>query len=171
MKTLSSALFMLILPCIGPPASTSASAEEFPALARYGDWSVFADSGDCWVSSKPVLSTDTQLAGMDDRARLLVTYRTNGQPSEVSFVGRFLFEGGQAIHAAFGTDRIDFFFENGEGAWPENVESDKRMQHEMAKGTQVVLHTWSPDGSEMVDVFSLIGFQAAAKDAALRCGQ
>ena len=171
MKNTPYAVFVVIPLCLVPISyNTKATAEEFPVLSQYGDWGVFADGDECWVSSAPIVSTDTQFPGSDNRARLLVTYRTDGRPSEVSFVGRFSFEAGQEIHAAFGADRIRFF-DDGEGAWPEGAGADEKMQHEMAKGTQVVLHVWSPDRSETVDVFSLLGFQAAAREAAMRCGQ
>ncbi len=151
--------------------TTKSWPQDYYALSSHQDWSVFADSGDCWVASAPLLSTEIGLSGTNKSARLHVTYRDDGSPSAVTFVGRYLFEAGQLVFAEFGTNRIDFFFEEGDGAWPDSAVADERMQAEMAKGTQVVFHVLSPDGSNTVDVFSLLGFKAAANDAANRCGQ
>jgi hypothetical protein len=144
-------------------------------VAAQTDWSVFVenDPQECWGVSAPKETVNTRDGRVVSVRRgdilLFVSYRpAAGVNGEVTFTGGYPFADGSTVTLQIGDASFELFTD-GEWAWPATAGDDARIMTEMKRGTNAVLTARSSRGTQTRDTFSLLGFTAAADEAARRC--
>lgn len=157
------------------PATGAMAQETKNRVAVKTDWSVFTEGNpkECWGVSSPKSSTVTENGKRVSAQRgdilLFVTYRPgHGGKGEVSFTGGYPFEKDSTAELAIGDTKFKMLTD-GEWAWPEKPEDDPKVIAALKNGSDAVITAHSARGKTTTDTFSLMGFTAAADDAATRC--
>lgn len=144
-------------------------------VAANTDWSVFVESDptECWAVSAPketVNTRDGNIVAVRRGDILLFVFHRPGASvdGQVTFTGGYPFAGGSTVSLEISGTSYELFTE-GEWAWPATPEDDARIVAAMKRGADAVLTARSGRGTVTRDTFSLLGFTAAAEDAARRC--
>ena len=153
----------------------AAQEESDNRVAANTDWSVFVESDptECWAVSAPKETVNTRDGNIVSVRRgdiLLFVFHRPGANVEgqVTFTGGYPFAGGSTVSLEISGTSYELFTE-GEWAWPATPEDDARIVAAMKRGAEAVLTGRSGRGTVTRDTFSLLGFTAAADDAARRC--
>lgn len=169
--TFSAILFATVLAA----APAAAQEESSNRVAAQTDWSVFVESDpqECWGVSAPKETVNTRDGRVVSVNRgdilLFVSYRpAAGIDGEISFTGGYPFAEGSTVSLQVGDDTFELFTE-GEWAWPASAGDDTQIMAAMKRGVNAVLSARSSRGTNTKDTFSLLGFTAAAEEAARRC--
>jgi len=169
--TFSAILFAAVLAA----APAAAQEESSNRVAAQTDWSVFVESDpqECWGVSAPKETVNTRDGRVVSVNRgdilLFVSYRpAAGIDGEISFTGGYPFAEGSTVSLQVGDDTFELFTD-GEWAWPASAGDDTRIMAAMKRGVNAVLSARSSRGTNTKDTFSLLGFTAAAEEAARRC--
>jgi len=157
----------------------AASVEAQQASSRVGaqsDWSIFEGDNreQCWVVSVPTESIARRGGNVvavkrGDILLFVSFWPGTDQMGEVSFLGGYPFKEGSTVKLKIGDSEFRLFTD-GETAWANSPEEDRRIAAAMKRGAQATVVGVSQRGTETTDRFSLMGFTAAVDDAAKRCG-
>lgn len=140
-------------------------------------WPVYVqeDPQRCWIVSAPVGTTasrgGTDVSGNINRDTVLffVSYwPDDGRMGEVSYTGGYPFADGSVVTVEVGDQSFELFTE-GPMSWAGSPEADARLIAAMRDGSEAVVTATSTRGTEVVDTFSLQGFDRAIDDASVRC--
>jgi hypothetical protein len=140
-------------------------------------WPVYVqeDPQRCWIVSDPVGTTasrdGTDVSGNINRDTVLffVSYwPDDGRMGEVSYTGGYPFADGSVVTVEVGDQSFELFTE-GPMSWAGSPEADARLIAAMREGSEAVVTATSTRGTEVVDTFSLQGFDRAIDDASVRC--
>lgn len=156
-------------------ASSAMAQQAVPRVALHKDWSVFSPTSpkECFIASAPT-KTRAERGGAEVTVRrgdirFYVTNRPGENTiNEVSFTGGYPFRDGSTVSIQIGSDTHEMFTE-GEYAWPESPEADKKLVAAMRRGSSAIIRAVSSRGTNTIDTFSLIGFSDALDDANARC--
>lgn len=158
-------------------SSAFAQEESDNRVAATTDWSVFVESdpNECWAVSAPKETVNTRdgntVTVRRGDIRLIVFHRpTENVTGQVMFTGGYPFASGSTVSMQVGETTFQMFTE-GETAWPATPEDDVKFVAAMKRGASAVLTARSGRGTQTQDTFSLLGFTAAAEEAANRCAQ
>lgn len=158
-------------------ATTSAMAQEkSQRVGTFTDWSVFnpKDPVECYIASMPTASVAKRGGKTLDKVnRSDITLYISTRPAEnvvneVSFSSGYPFKPNSSVTVKIGSDSFEFYVE-GEVAWPDSPEEDKKVVAAMKKGSTAVVTGVSRRGTTTIDTFSLLGFTDALGDAETRC--
>ena len=144
-------------------------------VANHLGWSVFvADSPkDCFVTSGPKKSVNKRdnVVVSVNRGKILlyVVYRPEDKnEGTVTFTGGYPFAKDRNVGMKI--DGVTYEMgTNGQWAFPPNEDVDKKIIAAMKSGSEAVVTALSERGTVTKDMFSLLGFTAALKDAKRRC--
>lgn len=150
-----------------------------PAIAQTAEapWPVYVQDNPtrCWIVASPsgtTASRDGQdVSGNISRDTVLfyVSFWPNdGRVGEISYTGGYQFAGDSSVIVAVGDDTFELYTE-GPMSWAGSPQDDTRIIAAMRDGTQMVVTASSTRGTEVVDTFSLQGFELAMNDAQVRC--
>ncbi|PJI93079.1 hypothetical protein BC777_1947 [Yoonia maricola] len=157
-------------------ANAAAAQEESDnRVSANTDWSVFVESdpSECWAVSAPKETLNTRDGNSVDvrrgDIRLIVFHRpSENVAGQVMFTGGYPFASESTVSLQVGDTTFQMFTQ-GETAWPATPEDDARVVAAMKRGANAVLTGRSGRGTQTQDTFSLLGFTAAADEAANRC--
>lgn len=141
------------------PTGSTKSPRQEPRVSVHGAWSVFAaDTGStrkCWVASTPAFGTI-------DRKKTFLTYEVGKK--EVSLIFQGADRPASDGYALIAGDAYAMYFRGNQG-WMKSARLDRTISNAMTRHNQMSIGT----GAEQM-TFMLNGFEAAALDAARRCG-
>ncbi|WP_247716888.1 invasion associated locus B family protein [Gymnodinialimonas ceratoperidinii] len=140
-------------------------------------WPVYVqeEPARCWIVSDPTGTTASR-GGTDvsgnisrDTALFFVSYwPDDGRMGEVSYTGGYQFAEDSVVTVEVGDDSFELFTE-GPMSWAGSPEADARLIAAMREGIEAVVTATSTRGTEVIDTFSLQGFDRAIDDASVRC--
>lgn len=150
--------------------------EKSQRVATFTDWSVFnpKDPVECYIASMPTASVAKRGGKTLDKVnRSDITLYISTRPAEkvtneVSFSAGYPFRPNSSVSVKIGSDTFEFYVE-GEVAWPDSPEEDKKVIAAMKKGSRAVVTGVSRRGTTTIDTFSLLGFTDALGDSGKRC--
>ncbi len=162
----------------------AASILSGPAIAQetservgtFTDWSIFHpnDPEECYIASAPTSSVAKRggkTLGKVNRSEITLYISTrpaDNVVNEVSFSSGYPFRAKSTVNVKIGSDSFEFYVE-GEVAWPDSPEEDKKVIEAMKRGSTAVITGVSRRGTTTIDTFSLLGFTDALADAEKRC--
>jgi len=157
--------------------SPALAQEKSKNVATFTDWSVFhpKDPVECYIASQPTKS----VAKRDGKTlskvnRSAITLYVSTRPAEnvvneVSFSAGYPLRPESSVNVKIGDTSFDFFYIDGEVAWPDSPEQDKKVIAAMKRGSTAVVTGISRRGTTTIDTFSLLGFTDALSDGSKRC--
>ncbi|GAB5447137.1 invasion associated locus B family protein [Gymnodinialimonas sp.] len=152
-----------------------------PAVAQtpQAPWPIYVQENPtrCWIAAEPIGTTASR-GGEDvtgninrDIALLFVSFwPQDGRVGEVSYTGGYQFAGGSTVTVEVGDASFDLFTE-GPSAWAGSPTDDARIIAAMRDGEEAVVTATSTRGTEVIDTFTLQGFDLAMNDAQVRCAE
>jgi invasion protein IalB len=154
------ALFCLMLAL---PAAAFGQAKDPTPLGESGDWAAYAYKAKggkvCYVVSQPKGSAPKN--AKRDPVFFLITHRP-GQSvrNEVSTIIGYPFKKDVNVEVAI-DDKGYTLFTNGDGAWADTKDKDKKVVAAMKKGKSMTVSGTSERGTETTDTYSLKGLSDA----------
>ncbi len=152
--------------------ASAAGAQEAPKLlSEHSDWTAYTHATSkgtvCFMASQP-----KQARGNYTRRGeiyVMVTHRPGeGVRDEVSFVAGYDFPNGGRPTVSVGSQRYSLVAQ-GEHAWAEDSNTDKRLVESMRAGSTMVVQGKSARGTDTTDTYSLNGFTAAYNAISAAC--
>ena len=158
--------------CVTPVSAQEATAR----VAKYTDWSVFhpKEPVECYIASAPTSSVAKRNGKTLSKVRRSeITLYVSTRPSdsvvnEISFSAGYPLKPGSTVNVKIGSASYEFYVD-GEVAWPDSPEEDKKVITSMKRGSTAVITGLSRRGTTTIDTFSLLGFTDALGDAEKRC--
>lgn len=157
-------------------ASIALAQESSKRVATFTDWSVFNPTSpvECYIASAPTSSVAKRGGQTLPKVnRSAITFYISTRPAdnvvnEVSFSAGYPFKPKSTVNMKIGSETFELYVE-GEVAWPDSPEEDRKVIAAMKKGSTAVITGVSRRGTTTIDTFSLLGFTDALSDAAKRC--
>jgi invasion protein IalB len=140
-----------------------AATEQPTTLGTFDDWTAYTYKNSagtvCYVVSKPKGSEPKNIKR--DPAFFLVTHRPAQKVrNEVSTIIGYAFKENTTV--ALKVDKAAFeLFTNGDGAWADTADKDKKIVGAMLKGHNLSVKGTSKRGTQTTDTYSLSGIKAA----------
>ncbi len=142
----------------------SARSAEPTSLGVFNDWTAYtykaADTKVCYIVSQPK-SSEAAKKVKRDPIFFIVTHmpgrRING---EVSTIIGYPFKESTTVQLKIDTVEYELFT-NGDGAWADTTEKEKKIVTTMKAGQTFSVRGTSWKGTETTDTYSLSGFSAA----------
>jgi invasion protein IalB len=150
--------------------SSPTSGKNTP-LGTFKDWSAYI-KGDptkkvCFVVSEPKSKSMTKGAHRGDPF-FLVTRWSATQALQPSALLGYTQAPGSKAKVMIGDDKFDLFVD-GDGAWMETEDGDKKLLDAMMKGATLVVESASAKGTKSSDKYSLAGLSEALDKAQTAC--
>ena len=148
-----------------------------PLWAQDAPWPVYVQDNPtrCWIADGPSGTTasrnGTDVSGNINRDTVLFYvsfWPDEGRVGEISYTGGYQFAGGSVVTIEVGGQTFELFTE-GPMAWAGSPAEDQRIILAMRDGIEAVVTATSTRGTEVIDNFSLQGFDLAMNDAQVRC--
>ena len=155
------ALALLIL-TIG--LAGSALAAEPTSLGVFTDWTAYtykaSDTKVCYVVSQPKSSESAKKVKRDPIFFIITHMPGRNINGEVSTIIGYPFK--EATTVQLKVDDAEFeLFTNGDGAWADTTDKEKKIVAAMKTGQKLSVRGTSWKGTETTDNYSLSGFSAA----------
>lgn len=148
-----------------------AQAKDPTPLGESGDWAAYAYKAKggkvCYIVSQPKGSAPKN--AKRDPVFFLITHRP-GQSvrNEVSTIIGYPFKKDTNVEVA--VDEANFtLFSNGDGAWADTRDKDKKVVAAMKKGKAMTVKGTSERGTETTDTYSLRGISGALDKIEAAC--
>jgi len=147
------------------PAKTSspASSAANKPLGAFKDWNAYRLDDPakkvCFIVSEPKSKKLSKGAHRSDPF-FLVTRWAPGQTFQPSTIVGYAQAPGTKAKVTIGTDKFDMFVD-GDGAWMESVDGDKKLLDAMRKGSTMTVEAVSAKGTKSTDRYSLAGIGSA----------
>jgi len=145
-------------------------------VSRNTDWSVFVEKNpkECWAVTAPKTAKASfngkVVAIRRGRILLFTFFRPGaGVTGQTSFTAGYPFAKNSLVSLRVGS-QIFKLETDGEWAWPTSKAMDTKVLAALQRGRSATLVGKSQRGTTTEDTFSLMGYTAAIKDAARRCG-
>jgi hypothetical protein len=153
------ALLMLTIGMTG----SARSAEPVP-LGVFTDWTAYTykapDTTVCYIVSQPK-SSDAAKKVKRDPIFFIVTHMPGRKiHGEVSTIIGYPFKEATMVQLKVGEAEFELFT-NGDGAWADTTDKEKKIVAAMKSGQQFSVRGTSWKGTETTDNYSLNGFSAA----------
>ena len=138
-------------------------AKDPTALGESGDWAAYAYKAKggkvCYVVSQPKGSAPKN--AKRDPVFFLITHRPGqGVRNEVSTIIGYPFK--KDVNVDLKIDNTDYtLFTNGDGAWADTKDKDKKVVAALKKGKTMSVKGTSERGTETTDTYSLKGLSGA----------
>lgn len=143
--------------------SSIVRAEDPKFVEKFNDWGVYtytAGGGQvCFILSEPK-SSEPKGANRDDIFFLVQHRPKDGVKSEVSTIIGYPFKKGSTSTLTIDGNKYQLYT-NGDGAWAESGDLDKRIVEAMKNGTAMSVSGVSWRGTQTRDRYSLSGVTAA----------
>jgi Invasion associated locus B (IalB) protein len=146
-------------------------AAEPARLASFESWTAFTEGQAkdkvCFAVAKPEKSTGNYQRRGD--VFTIVTHRPGtGVRDEISFVAGYAYPEKGEVELEIGRDKFKLFTD-GERAWGETAEIDKKIATAMTKAGNMTVRGKSGRGTATTDSFSLAGFAKAYEAIGKAC--
>lgn len=160
----------LAVPMIQTPAfaakakTTKAAAKQGnKPLGAYKDWNAYMlddpSKKVCFVVSEPK-SKKLSKGARRDAPFFLVTRWAPGQGLQPSTIVGYPQAPGTKAKVTVGSDKFEMFVD-GDGAWMESEDGDRRLVEAMRKGSTMTVEAVSARGTKSIDRYSLAGISSA----------
>ena len=169
---------------IGAPLKTMLAAVlccagAAPVMAQTAEspWPVYVQDNPtrCWIVSVPTGTTASRggqdVSGAISRDTVLFYvsfWPDDDRVGEISYTGGYQFEVGSVVTVAVGETTYELYTE-GPMSWAGSPQDDASIIAAMRDASQMVVTATSTRGTEVVDTFTLQGFEPAVNDAQVRC--
>jgi Invasion associated locus B (IalB) protein len=145
-------------------AATPALAADPELLGTYDDWAAYSyrasDTKVCYAVSSPK-SSDAKKKVKRDPIFFLVTHMPGRKiRGEISTIIGYPFKESTLVKLAIDQDDFELFT-NGDGAWADSPEKEKKIVSAMKTGQKLSVTGTSWKGTETTDTYSLAGISAA----------
>ncbi|MDB4091750.1 serine protease [Planktomarina temperata] len=155
---------------------TAAQSEAATRKSKNTDWAVFYEKNpkECWAASGPktaVASRNGNVVAVRRGQILLFTFfrPDEGVTGQVSFTAGYPFAKNSSVFLSVGSQKFKLETD-GEWAWLTSEALDTKVMAALQRGRSATLVAKSDAGTITEDTFSLMGYTAAIKEAARRCG-
>lgn len=144
--------------------SGSAMGAEPISLGVFTDWTAYtykaSDTKVCYIVSQPKSSEAVKKVKRDPIFFIITHMPGRNINGEVSTIIGYPFK--EATTVQLRIDNVEFeLFTNGDGAWADTTEKEKKIVATMKAGQQFSVRGMSWKGTETTDHYSLNGFTAA----------
>jgi invasion protein IalB len=144
-------------------AGSALGAEPTP-LGVFTDWTAYAykasDTTVCYIVSQPKSSEAAKKVKRDPIFFIITHMPGRNINGEVSTIIGYPFK--EATTVQLKVDNVEFeLFTNGDGAWADTTEKEKKIVATMKAGQKFSVRGTSWKGTETTDNYSLNGFSAA----------
>ncbi|HLA02489.1 MAG TPA: invasion associated locus B family protein [Aestuariivirga sp.] len=144
-------------------ADSALGAEPTP-LGVFTDWTAYAykasDTRVCYIVSQPKSSEAAKKVKRDPIFFIITHMPGRNINGEVSTIIGYPFK--EATTVQLKVDNVEFeLFTNGDGAWADTTEKEKKIVATMKAGQKFSVRGTSWKGTETTDNYSLNGFSAA----------
>lgn len=158
-RTGAAALLALMVGMTG-----SARAVEPTSLGVFNDWTAYtykaADTKVCYVVAQPKSSQAAKKVKRDPIFFLVTHMPGRNIKGEISTIIGYPFKESTTVQLTI--DTVEFeLFTNGDGAWADTTEKEKKIVATMKAGQTFSVRGTSWKGTETTDTYSLSGFSAA----------
>ena len=142
----------------------SALAAEPTSLGVFADWTAYtykaSDTKVCYVVSQPKSSESAKKVKRDPIFFIITHMPGRNINGEVSTIIGYPFK--EATTVQLKVDDAEFeLFTNGDGAWADTTDKEKKIVAAMKTGQKLSVRGTSWKGTETTDNYSLSGFSAA----------
>ena len=142
----------------------SALAAEPTSLGVFTDWTAYtykaSDTKVCYVVSQPKSSESAKKVKRDPIFFIITHMPGRNINGEVSTIIGYPFK--EATTVQLKVDDAEFeLFTNGDGAWADTTDKEKKIVAAMKTGQKLSVRGTSWKGTETTDNYSLSGFSAA----------
>ena len=142
----------------------SALAAEPTSLGVFTDWTAYtykaSDTKVCYVVSQPKSSESVKKVKRDPIFFIITHMPGRNINGEVSTIIGYPFK--EATTVQLKVDDAEFeLFTNGDGAWADTTDKEKKIVAAMKTGQKLSVRGTSWKGTETTDNYSLSGFSAA----------
>lgn len=142
----------------------SAQGAEPTSLGVFTDWTAYtykaSDTKVCYVVSQPKSSDAVKKVKRDPIFFIITHMPGRNINGEVSTIIGYPFK--EATTVQLKVDNVEFeLFTNGDGAWADTKEKEKKIVAAMKAGQKFTVTGTSWKGTETTDSYSLSGFSAA----------
>lgn len=150
-----------------------AAQERLQRVEAFKDWAVFADTAAadklCYAATVPVQSrADREGIRRGDVYMLVSSYPNQDVRDEISVKLGFPTDPQKPPRLEIGSARFTMF-SDGEEAWLETPEDDRKAVAAMRAGSKAVVTAVSARGTTTTDEFSLLGFTASLNKVGELC--
>jgi invasion protein IalB len=144
-------------------AGSALGAEPTP-LGVFTDWTAYtykaSDTSVCYIVSQPKSSEAAKKVKRDPIFFIITHMPGRNINGEVSTIIGYPFK--EATTVQLKVDNVEFeLFTNGDGAWADTTEKEKKIVATMKAGQKFSVRGTSWKGTETTDNYSLNGFSAA----------
>lgn len=145
-------------------AATPLAAQQDPTpLGESGDWAAYsyktAQGKVCYIVAQPKVSEPKN--AKRDPVFFLITHRpTQGIKNEVSTIIGYPFKKDATVEVKIDEAAYQLFT-NGDGAWADTKDKDRKIVASMKKGKDLMVKGVSMRGTQTIDNYSLRGFSDA----------
>ena len=133
-------------------------------IGTFKDWTAYTmqDQGKtvCFIVSEPKSKTLSDPKAQRGDPFFLVTRWSAGQALQPSLIMGFPQAPDSKTQLKIGTDEFDMFVD-GDGAWMESEDGDKKLTDAMRKGATITVTAQSAHGTKSTDRYSLAGISDA----------
>ena len=144
-------------------SSAPASSGKNKALGTFKDWSAYMKDDPtkkvCFAVSEPKSKNVSKGAHRGDPFFLVTRWSATLALQPSTLVG-FPQAPGSKAKVTIGTEKFDLFVD-GDGAWMETEDGDKKLLDSMRKGATLTVETASARGAKSTDRYSLAGLAEA----------
>ena len=150
----------------------SAQGAEPTSLGVFTDWTAYtykaSDTKVCYVVSQPKSSDAVKKVKRDPIFFIITHMPGRNINGEVSTIIGYPFK--EATTVQLKVDNVEFeLFTNGDGAWADTKEKEKKIVTAMKAGQKFSVKGMSWKGTETTDNYSLNGFSAAMDKIDVSC--
>ncbi|MGB9141956.1 MAG: invasion associated locus B family protein [Aestuariivirga sp.] len=142
----------------------SARAAEPASLGVFNDWTAYtykaSDTNVCYVVSQPKSSEAAKKVKRDPIFFIVTHMPGRSIKGEVSTIIGYPFKEATTVQLKVGEAEFELFT-NGDGAWADTKEKEKKIVAAMKAGQKFTVTGTSWKGTETTDSYSLSGFSAA----------
>ena len=154
---------LALLTIMAGMAGSAQGAEPTP-LGVFTDWTAYtykaSDTKVCYIVSQPKASDAAKKVKRDPIFFIITHMPGRNINGEVSTIIGYPFK--EATMVQLKVDEVEFeLFTNGDGAWADTTEKEKKIVATMKAGQKFSVSGTSWKGTETIDNYSLNGFSAA----------
>lgn len=144
-------------------APAKAAAGSNKPLGAFKDWNAYMLDDPakkvCFAVSEPKSAKLSKGANRGDPF-FLITRWNQGAALQPSMIVGYPQPAGGKAKVTIGSEKFDMFVD-GDGAWMESEDGDKKLLEAMKKGSTMIVESVSAKGTKSTDRYSLAGLSAA----------
>jgi hypothetical protein len=170
---LVAALLALVAPAAIQSAHAADNSKPTPKpIGTFRDWSAYtmdkAGKKVCFIVSEPKSKGLSNPKAHRDDPFFLITRWGAGQTPQPSMIVGYPQKADSKASVKIGSNSFEMFVD-GDGAWMESEDGDKKLTAAMKKGSTMTIRSQSSRGTKSTDRYSLSGVTAALKKIEQEC--